>query len=106
MPDLQKNPTLPQLQSYVAEAVKERGFQDETVSEMFMLFLEECGEFAKAARKVEGAIKTDQSSRHFDLGTEAADVLSYLLDICNHFNVDLETAFRKKEAINNTRTWQ
>lgn len=100
------HPSLAELQAYVADAVVERGFADETVSEMFMLFLEECGELAKAARKAEGAIKTDQSSRHFDLGTEAADVFSYLLDICNHFNIDLETAFREKEAINNKRTWQ
>ena len=30
----------------------------------------------------------------------------YLLDICNHFNIDLEKAFREKEEINKGRVWE
>jgi len=40
---LKQNPTLPDFQDYVAQLVKERGFDKETVPEMFMLFLEESG---------------------------------------------------------------
>jgi len=32
-------------------------------------------------------------------------VFIYLLDICNHFNIDLEKAFRDKEEINKKRIW-
>jgi NTP pyrophosphatase (non-canonical NTP hydrolase) len=33
-------------------------------------------------------------------------VFMYLLDICNHFDIDLEKAFREKEEINKKRTWE
>jgi NTP pyrophosphatase (non-canonical NTP hydrolase) len=48
---LRENPTLRDFQNYVDLLVKVRGWQDQKVTEVFMLFLEECGELAKAARK-------------------------------------------------------
>ena len=70
-----------------------------------MLLLEECGEMAKAARKDQN-IHTDRNSETFRLDHEIADVFMYLLDICNHFNIDLEKAFREKEEINKGRVWE
>ncbi len=102
--NLKPNPTLAEFQKYVRQMVKERGFDKETVPEMFMLFLEECGEMAKAARKSQ-KIKTDNNSEKFQMENEVADVFIYLLDICNHFNVDLEKAFRDKEDVSKKRTW-
>ena len=103
--NLKHNPTLHDFQDYVADLVKERGFEKENVSELFMLFLEECGEMAKAARKAQ-KMRTDKNSEQFHLDHEAADVFIYLLDICNHFGVNLEKAFREKEEINKKRTWE
>ena len=103
--NLKPNPTLRDFQEYVAQLVKERGFEKETASEMFMLFLEECGEMAKAARKTQ-KMKTDKNSEQFHFDHEVADVFIYLLDICNHFSVDLEKAFRDKEEINKKRVWE
>ena len=85
--------------------VKERGFGKENVSDIFMLFLEECGEMAKAARKAK-SMKTDEKSEVFHLAHETADVFIYLLDICNQFEIDLEKAFREKEEINKKRDWK
>jgi NTP pyrophosphatase (non-canonical NTP hydrolase) len=102
---LKTKPTLQDIQSYVSQVVKARGFGDETVAELFMLLLEECGEMAKAARKGT-TIKIDQKSKVFELEHEVADVLMYLLEICNRFDIDLEKAFRDKEEINSKRTWQ
>jgi len=102
---LKQNPTLRDFQNYVAGLVKERGFDKETVPEMFMLFLEECGEMAKAARKSQ-KIHSDAHSEQFHFDHEAADVFIYLLDICNHLGVDLEKAFRDKEEINKKRIWR
>ena len=84
--------------------VKQRGFDKETVPEIFMLFLEECGEMAKAARKTQN-IKIDNKSEKFLLEHEVADVFFYLLCICNRFNIDLEEVFREKEEINKKRVW-
>jgi len=102
---LKENPTLQDMQKYVADMLIERGFEQETVPEIFMLFLEECGEMAKAARKSQ-KIHTDKQSETFHLDHEIVDVFMYLLDISNHFNIDLEKAFREKEEINKKRTWE
>lgn len=103
--NLKQNPTLRDFQEYVAQLVKERGFDKETVPEMFMLFLEECGEMAKAARKTQ-KMKIDKNSEQFHLDHEVADVFIYLLDICSHFDIDLEKAFRDKEEMNKKRVWE
>jgi NTP pyrophosphatase (non-canonical NTP hydrolase) len=102
---LKEKPTLKDFQTYVVELVKERGFEKETISEIFMLFLEECGEVAKAARKTQN-IKSDKNSKEYRLNHEIADVFIYLLDICNHYEIDLEQAFREKEEINKKRLWE
>lgn len=105
MPTLKEHPTLADLQRYVAEMVEERGFVKESLPEVFMLFLEECGEMAKAARKTQG-MKIDAASQQHRLDHEIADVFIYLLDICNKTGVDLEKALRDKEEINGKRTWK
>ncbi len=102
---LKENPTLRDYQIYIADMVKERGFEKETASEIFLLFLEECGEMAKAVRKRQN-VHTDKNSEKFYLDHEVADVFMYLLDICNYFDVDLEKAFREKEEINKKRSWE
>lgn len=102
---LKENPTLNDFQEYAAALVQERGFEKETVTELFMLFLEECGELAKAARKSQN-IKSDTKSKTFQVSEEAADVFIYLLHLCNKLGVDLEQAFRDKEEINKQRIWQ
>ena len=102
---LKDNPILKDYQEYIKEMIKERGFDKETIPEIFMMLSEEIGEMAKAARKHTN-IKTDNNSRKPELEQEIADVFMYLLDICNYFNVDLEKAFRDKEEINKKRVWQ
>lgn len=105
MSALPAKPTLKDFQTYVAETVKQRGFDKETTPELFMLFLEECGELAKAARKTQH-IKTDAHSDEFKLAHELADVLWYVVVLANKCNVDLEQAFRAKEELNKQRTWK
>jgi len=102
---LKESPTLQDFQKYVADMVAERGFEKESVPEMVMLLLEECGEMAKAIRKTQG-VHTDKNSERFHLDHEIVDVFIYLVDICNHFKIDLEKAFRDKEEINKTRSWE
>ena len=106
MADLPDDPTLKELQAYIAQVVQERGWTKDTTSEKFMLFIEEVGELAKAMRKAAGLYEEPAKMRTISLEEEFADVLSYLLDLANCFHVDLEQAFRAKEAINESRTWQ
>lgn len=103
MTPIKEQPTLADYQRYVREMVVERGFDKGSVSQAFMLFLEECGELSKAARKFAAAKADPDEAAKYRLDHEAADVFIYLLDICNRFGIDLETAFREKEAHNETR---
>jgi len=97
--------TLLTYQQYVKQIMHERGFDDERISQKFMLLLEEAGEFAQAARqKANLAQATDASVG--DLNDAAADVFAILLDICNQLGIDLEQAFIVREHKNQTRTWE
>lgn len=101
---LKKNPTLKDLQEYIAAKARERGFEHETAEQLMLLMLEECGELAKAVRQRQG-YKSDVHAHTPELGHEITDVFIYLLHLCNYYNIDLEEAFRRKEDINNNRKW-
>ncbi|QBD75678.1 RS21-C6 protein [Ktedonosporobacter rubrisoli] len=106
MADLPAHPSLPELQRYMDEICKERGWTKDGYAEKFLLFSEEVGELAKAMRKKQGLYQEKARQKHLELEEEFADVLSYLLDLANYFQVDLEQAFRAKEQINQGRTWE
>lgn len=105
MAHLKEKPTLQDLQTYLAQICQERGWTKDSPSEKFLLFIEEVGELAKAMRKAAGLYEEQARSRDISLEEEFADVLSYLLDLANCFQVDLERAFREKEQVNQSRTW-
>jgi NTP pyrophosphatase (non-canonical NTP hydrolase) len=105
MAQLPEAPSLRDLQGYVNEVCQERGWTKDTPSEKFMLFVEEVGELAKAMRKAAGLYEEQAKQRQMSLEEEFADVLSYLLDLANRYEVDLEAAFRAKEQVNQSRIW-
>jgi NTP pyrophosphatase (non-canonical NTP hydrolase) len=102
--NLEQRPTLAELQRYVAELERERGFSDQSGRDKCLLLGEELGELFRAVRRAEG-LKVDPASRAADVGDELADCLIYLCAIANRYGVDLEAAFRSKEARNAARTW-
>jgi NTP pyrophosphatase (non-canonical NTP hydrolase) len=106
MAHLKDDPTLNDLQSYLTLVCQERGWTKDSPSEKFVLFIEEVGELAKAMRNAAGLYKEQTKQRDMSLEEEFADVLSYLLDLANCFQVDLEKAFRAKEEINQSREWE
>ncbi|MBZ4374882.1 MazG nucleotide pyrophosphohydrolase domain-containing protein [Corallococcus sp. AS-1-6] len=64
---------------------------------------EEVGELFKAVRQYEK--KSSEATAREHVGEELVDVLNYLLAIANRAGVDLEQAFREKNARNQQRTW-
>ena len=104
MPNLNEHPTLADFQCYVAKLETERGFEDQSVRDKCLLLGEEIGELFKAVRKAEG-LKIDVSSQFGTVPEELADIFIYLCAIANRYDIDLETAFRDKEAINHQRAW-
>jgi NTP pyrophosphatase (non-canonical NTP hydrolase) len=106
MPELSEKPTLSELQLYIKTIGEQRGWNKNNVLEIFLLFSEEVGELAKAIRNRQGlyAENVKKINPH-ELELEFADVLNYLLDLANCTGIDLETAFRLKDKINNSRHW-
>ena len=102
---LKTNPTLADLQKYIAEMEVERNFAHQTAHDKCLLLGEEIGELFKAVRKQEN-FPTDNNSKLRNVDEELADVLIFLLSIANRYDVNLEEAFRKKETINEKRTWK
>ena len=104
---LKEKPTLKDLQEHIEGVCRERGWDKNTHTEKFLLFVEEVGELAKEIRNTSGLYskkaKSEDGRAHLE--EEFADVLNYLLDLANTFNVDLEKAYRDKHLINESRTW-
>jgi NTP pyrophosphatase (non-canonical NTP hydrolase) len=102
--ELPANSTIKDLQALIRQLVIERGFEKETVTEVFTILVEEVGELAKAIRQANGQ-KIGAHSKQRLVADEAADVLWLLIDICNRLDIDLEAAFRAKEITNQSRSW-
>lgn len=102
---LKEKPTLSDIQEYVIELEKERGFTDQTVLQKSLMLGEELGELFKAIRKREN-IKIDNKSIIGSIDEELADMLIFICSIANRFGINLEKAFREKEEINKKRIWK
>lgn len=93
------------LQSYVKKTGLERGFDDESAQDKFMLLVEEVGELAKAMRPLH-YVKLADDSASTDLEDEAADILMLLASLCNKLGIDLKQAVLTKEIKNRQRSWK
>lgn len=95
---------LSELQRYVADMERERGFTDRSARDQCLLLGEEVGELFKAVRKHE-QLPIDAASIVGTVDEELADVLIFLCGIANRYGVSLEQALQRKEAHNEHRTW-
>lgn len=101
------NSSLKDIQAYVRDTLIERGFDDETIEQKFLLLVEEVGELAKAIRQnPDGKLKNSAHSKAHNSKEEIGDVLILLLDITNTLGIDAEAAILYKESINRKRTWK
>lgn len=105
-PALKANPTLQDVQYYIRDVIRHRGFDKQSVQDELLLLSEETGELAKAVRQHTGRLRNDASSQGHKVEHEAADVLWMLVCVCNRLGIDLEAALREKEEHNKTRTWR
>lgn len=101
---LKANPTLADFQAYAARKIRERGFDQESVQDKFILLVEEVGELAKALRPMHG-VKVASDSVTGEIEHEIADVFWLLLALSNGLDIDLEQAVRAKDAKNEARSW-
>ena len=104
---LPEDPTLADIQKYVADMERERGFTEQAVAEKTLLLVEEVGELCKVIRKHHTSLRIDSGKEYdLDLAGEIADVQIVLATIANRLGVDIEQAFRDKEEKNKQRVWK
>jgi NTP pyrophosphatase (non-canonical NTP hydrolase) len=70
-----------------------------------LLFSEEIGELAKAIRKETGFKGEAKPENQDNIREEFADVLNYLMELANRFDIDLTDAYFEKHKINSEREW-
>ena len=102
--------TMVDYQRYIAELEARMGWQDVDLVQNCFLMGEEVGELFKAVRRVLRFFDQDgdhalPEARREQVGEELVDVMNYLLAIANRLDIDLESAFRAKNAHNQQRTW-
>ena len=93
-------------QRYVHDLEAFHGWLDVDLVHNCFLMGEEVGELFKAVRKQEKLF--DEHGEPTDteaVAEEIVDVLNYLLAIANRLDIDVEQAFRSKNARNLERTW-
>jgi len=101
MEPLSQGASLPGIQDYVAKMEAERGLDKQDLPSQCLKLGEEVGELYRAVRKLQGQPQ-DPAGRTADV---AADALILLMSIVNRCGINLEDAFRAKEARNESRRW-
>ena len=111
MIELDRDAPMKAYQRYVHDLEKLHGWLDVDLVHNCFLMGEEVGELFKAVRRArrmfeqEGAAPEDAEARRVEVADEIVDVFNYLVAIANRLDIDLEEAFRRKNAANQKRTW-
>jgi NTP pyrophosphatase (non-canonical NTP hydrolase) len=105
-----KKGTIKQLQKYIAQKIRERGFEDETLHERLLLLAEEVGELIHASRKLSGMnidlLREKISKSKEEVGEELVDVINMVFAVGTKLGIDIEKEFYKKEKIVNKRQYK
>ena len=113
--DIPETLTLPALQQHMRLFCAAKGWDCNTAEQRFLLLVEEVGELAKAIRAAmrlqtehDNPAKPppDAAGIEANLQEEFADVLNYILDLANMFEVDLEQAYKGNIAQLSKRVWK
>jgi len=106
-PHLPPSPTMQDFQEFIHGLESFHGWLDVDLIHNCFLMGEEVGELFKAIRKHLKYYEKSSSTDDIDaISEEIVDVMNYLLAIANRLDIDVEAAFRKKNARNLTRTWE
>lgn len=110
--ELPQGAPMREYQRYVHALEAMHGWLDVDLVHNCFLMGEEVGELFKAIRKLlaiyeqAGAAPSAEEERRAHVAEELVDVLNYLLAIANRLDIDVEEAFRRKNAENQRRSWQ
>ena len=106
---LRQGASMAEFQQYVYDLESMHGWLEVDLIHNCFLMGEEMGELFKAIRKHQQYFEehhlSQEASSRAHIGEEIVDILNYLLAIANRLNIDIESAFRQKNLINQGRNW-
>jgi NTP pyrophosphatase (non-canonical NTP hydrolase) len=106
---LSEGAPMAEFQRYIERLEAMHGWTQVDLVHNCFLMGEEVGELFKAIRKLlkvyPQAGAAPPADPTADVADELVDVFNYLLAIANRLGIDVETAFRAKNAQNQRRTW-
>ncbi|MEO1335436.1 MAG: MazG nucleotide pyrophosphohydrolase domain-containing protein [Myxococcota bacterium] len=114
MIELPEGAAMARYQRYIDELEQLHGWTEVDLVHNCFFMGEEVGELFKAIRKYKHMWDETTGQPHdakedpalkTAVAEEIVDVFNYLLSIANRMDIDLEKAFRDKNARNQTRTW-
>jgi len=111
MIELQQGAAMAAYQRYIEELEAMHGWTEVDLVHNCFLMGEEVGELFKAVRRLEKLFEQGEAAAQTETAAKGAvaeeivDVFNYLLALANRLDIDLETAFRAKNARNQSRTW-
>ena len=109
--ELPPSAPLAEYQRYIHELETLHGWLEVDLVHNCFLMGEEMGELFKAIRKYGRLFDqsekgpSDRAAAKQNAGEEIVDVMNYLLAIANRLEIDVEQAFREKNAKNQKRSW-
>lgn len=106
--NLKETNTLKEVQNYIENMNKVRGFNNDTIQDRMLLLTEEIGELAKAIRKTSKNMHIDINKEYnYDtVESEIADCFYVLLSVASYLNIDVFQALKDKEKENIHRVWK
>ncbi len=107
MIELSDGASMSEFQTYIHKLETLHGWLDVDLVHNCFLMGEEMGELFKAVRRHEKYFQRSAPGHDSkaEIAEEIVDVLNYLLAIANRLDIDVEGAFREKNARNQTRSW-
>jgi NTP pyrophosphatase (non-canonical NTP hydrolase) len=100
-----KKGTIKEIQEYVREKTKERGFGDDPLAVKLLLLSEEVGELIHASRRHLG-MNFRNKIKDTVIGEELSDILYMVFSIANKLGIDMEKELIKKENKNDKRIYK
>ena len=88
--------TLNECKQITMDICKKKGWDGQPVENIWMFLTEEVGELASAIRRTTNQFADKKKT---NVEGEIMDVMSYLFQIADIFDVDLDNAFQEKNSI-------
>ena len=98
--------TIQNLQEYICEKIKDRGFEEESLRERLLMLAEEVGELIRACKKIDGRYVDQKREIVSEAGKELCDVINMTFAVGVKLGLDIEKEFLAKEAIIDKRKYE